>query len=737
MSPSPRLRRTVSALILSTSILSVQASAQAPAPATAAAATPAPKPKPTPPPVLDKNGIKLIPQPGIAISDGDRAELQVGVMALGKDLTVLKHSLKNKPELLALLPDVQIFHKAVDWALRHNEFFNPKQVGTAKQLLEIGNQRLAELKAGKPTWNTVSGADGKPTADGKAKLPAMVVRGYVSKIDGSVQPYGIILPPDYQPGEKTPRRLDFWAHGRGETLTELDFINQRLTSRGEFTPPGTITLHLYGRYCNANKFAGEVDLFEALEDAKKHYNIDPNKLVMRGFSMGGAAVWQFGTHFADKFAVVQPGAGFAETREFNKVYDAGKTAPTWWEEVLYRWYDATDIVANLANTTTVAYSGEIDGQKQAADIMIRYARKDAGNANPPAAVLNKVEPGDGSPSAAEAKVTGTAPDVAFFHVIGPGVPHKIKPEAKPEIEKLIDAAITKHDAHPKKVRFVTYSLIYPKMEWVEVTGMEKQWERAHVTAEVQGDKIVATTGNVGSLRLTTPFAEGLASDRIKTVVLDGQTLPAGWSKAGATFRKEGGKWVGGPSQGSGKNPTTCGPIDHAFMSSFVFVKPTGQPLNDKVGAWVASELDHATGFWRKVFRGDAPVKADTEISDADIASSNLVLWGDPSSNAVLKKIADKLPLKWDAKSLVFAGQTYDATHVAPVLIFPNPLNPTKYVVLNSGPTFREDALLNNSQQIPKLPDWAFIDVNTPADGKWPGKVLDAGFFDEQWKTPGK
>lgn len=66
-----------------------------------------------------------------------------------------------------------------------------------------------------------------------------------------------------------------------------------------------------------------------------------------------------------------------------------------------------------------------------------------------------------------------------------------------------------------------------------------------------------------------------------------------------------------------------------------------------------------------------------------------------------------------------------------LLIFPNPLNPAKYVVLNSGPPFREVALLNHSQQIPKLPDWAIIDVNTAPDGKWPGKVIGTGFFDER------
>jgi hypothetical protein len=104
---------------------------------------------------------------------------------------------------------------------------------------------------------------------------------------------------------------------------------------------------------------------------------------------------------------------------------------------------------------------------------------------------------------------------------------------------------------------------------------------------------------------------------------------------------------------------------------------------------------------------------------------------------VLKKIADKLPVKWDAKQLVFAGRTYDAAHTAPVLVFPNPLNPAKYVVLNSGVTFREQALLNNADQTPKLPDWAIIDLDTAPNGKWPGEVKAAGFFDEQWKVPAK
>jgi len=60
------------------------------------------------------------------------------------------------------------------------------------------------------------------------------------------------------------------------------------------------------------------------------------------------------------------------------------------------------------------------------------------------------------------------------------------------------------------------------------------------------------------------------------------------------------------------------------------------------------------------------------------------------------------------------------------------LNINRYVVLNSGFTFREYDYLNNARQISKLPDWAVIDVTTPANGRYPGNVKDAGFFDEKW-----
>ena len=71
------------------------------------------------------------------------------------------------------------------------------------------------------------------------------------------------------------------------------------------------------------------------------------------------------------------------------------------------------------------------------------------------------------------------------------------------------------------------------------------------------------------------------------------------------------------------------------------------------------------------------------------------------------------------------------------MIYPNPLNPNRYVVLNSGFTFREYDYLNNARQTPKLPDMAMIDISVPPNSRAPGRVAAAGFFDEWWKLPAR
>src|SRR4029434_4918625 len=114
----------------------------------------------------------------------------------------------------------------------------------------IGIQRAAALRNGEAPWTTQSG---------------LVVRGYVSKIDGHLQPDGLASPERYERKGPQRYRADLWFHGRGEVLSELNFLKDRMNNVGSINPDDTIVLHPYGRYCNAAKFAGESDVLDALD----------------------------------------------------------------------------------------------------------------------------------------------------------------------------------------------------------------------------------------------------------------------------------------------------------------------------------------------------------------------------------------------------------------------------------------------------------------------------------------
>jgi dienelactone hydrolase len=627
------------------------------------------------------------PLPTKELSPEDRAELGEGVAKLAARIESLRSTLTGKPHLLARLADVQIFYNAVRYPLTYHEQIDPK---AARKALEDGMTRARQLAAGEAPWLAADGP-----------------RGYVSRIDGSVQPYLLFLPPSYNPdadrGHKY--RLDLVSHGRNENLTELVFINGK-KDHAVGGDPEKFVCQLYGRYCNANKFAGEIDLLEALDAIKSQYPIDENRLLNIGFSMGGAACWQFAVHYTDLFAANSPGAGFAETREFLHDFQNEAVKPTWYERKLWHLYDCTDYVANLANGPTIAYAGELDSQKQASDIMLRYAAED---------------------------------NVKIDRILGPNTKHAYEKGAKAELDKRLDALLAKgRDPMPRKLRFTTWTLRYNRMFWLTVDGMGREWERARVEAEVaDSGAIDVKTQNVTALTLD--FEPDHWPPGRPSVTIDGtrfDQLPAA-TKRGALvyhFAKTDQGWQQSSADDGSlkKRHGLQGPIDDAFMDSFIIVEPTGTPLNDKVGAWAASECRHAIDHWRKQFRGEARVKTAEQITDADIQGANLILFGDPSSNPLIGRIADKLPLKWSAAGIAAPNTTFQSDH-ALVLVYSNPLNPKRYVVLNSGFTFREYDYLNNARQVPRLPDYAVIDVSVPVTSRAPGGVVDAGFFGERWE----
>ena len=93
--------------------------------------------------------VRPVPPKGVKVPDADRTALQSGADTLGKQIDGLRDSLKAQPALLALLPDVLIYEKAVRSALVHDEFYNVKEFAVARKLLEQGLERARQLSIGK------------------------------------------------------------------------------------------------------------------------------------------------------------------------------------------------------------------------------------------------------------------------------------------------------------------------------------------------------------------------------------------------------------------------------------------------------------------------------------------------------------------------------------------------------------------------------------------------------------
>jgi dienelactone hydrolase len=561
-------------------------------------------------------------------------------------LTRAIEELRTKHVDDARILDVEVYQKAVVWVLRfEEEFFTPAYVSNTIKALDHGLARASDEAF---SWESRKGR---------------IVRAYRSKIDGSVQPYGLTIPDSYD-GLK-PVRLDVVLHGRGNELTEISFI-----AAHEGDKPVTqdyITLDVYGRGNNAYRWAGETDVFEAIDSVKARYKIDEKKIVLRGFSMGGAGAWHIGLHFPDKWAAVEAGAGFTETKKYAKLGPL-----VGYQEAMLHIYDAVDYASNALMVPMVGYGGEIDPQMQAS-VNIRE-RLAAENVVPP----------------------------RILFLVGPGTAHKWEPGALAESNKFIDAVLAKPRKEPDHIHFVTYTTAYHQCYWISVESVEKQYLRAEVDADRWGDEMRVTTKNVSRI----------AIEGGKHAVIDGQSVEL--ANFGVLMKTAEG-WRRAGKAGRYKKTGLQGPVDDAFKDAFLVVRPTGKPENKEAAQYISDSLEQFRKEWAKYMRGEVRIKDDKAVTDDDIERYHLVLFGDLQSNKWTKKIAPMLMRAWPIAPLV------------PVLIAPNPLNPSRYVVFNSGHTFHEEEFKgSNALLYPRLGDYAMIHPMAR-------QVVRGGLFDTEWR----
>jgi predicted esterase len=606
---------------------------------------------------------------------------------------------KKIPDVVLI--EVEIYLKAAENIVRFEEWLHRDSVKWAQQTIDQGLERAKQAEGGKPVWDNSPGK--------------WVVRAYRSQIDNSIQPYAVLLPHDYGKDPKKRWRLDIVLHGRDGSLSEAKFI---ATHQGNAPKDlGYVQLEVYGRGNNAYRWAGEKDVFEAM-DACRYADIrglerptfiDSHRIVLRGFSMGGAGTWHIGLQTPDYFCVMGPGAGFTTTHGY--IANLPKQLPDYQEKCLHI-YDAVDYAENAFNIPIVAYSGENDPQKKAAD-------------NIETILKEFKEPHK------------------FTHLVAPGLEHQMPKEwqekAEAEYRKYADKP---RDRDRNRVRFVTYTPRYYECDWLVIFALDESYRKAVVDATRAGRTVTVKTSNA---RWIFVEKEPMAKGPVR-VVIDDQVVETSRKDdpRGMWLEKRDGVWEENHRQNvvnrfrekPEKWAFMSGPIDDAFRNRFVVVGPSSE-------GWEAASMKQFAHVWDKYFRGTLPTVRPEEYkpekSYIPEKFGHLILFGTPDTNPLIAKVVPLLPITWTKEKLVVNGVEYDPKTHVPVLIYPNPLDENKtYVVLNSGHTFKEaDLKGTNALLYPRLGDWAVIKPTPTEKDPAAYEVVAAGLFDENWQFPKK
>ena len=590
-----------------------------------------------------------------------------------------------------LLVDVEIFHKAGSWIGRFGEYYGKDVISQINALLDLGLERASDLESGRTPWKTQTGP---------------VIRAYRSRIDDSVQPYLAYVPESYRAGQ--PMRLDVMLHGTNRGMVEVQFLSHRQIVAGSVpNPPADfLQIEVLGRTNNAYRWAGETDVFEAVTATQKHYSVDENRIILRGFSMGGSGTWHLGLQHPDHWAAIEPGAGFNDTQHYGKM----PYLPPYQLKTLHI-YDSKDYALNAFQLPTAAYTGEIDAQlPNLKNVRDELAKSD----------IHFHQEG----------LNWFTGDLPMIMLVGPNTPHRWEPHSRARANQFIDAAAKKGRTDPDHIRFVTYTTRFNRCFWVTVEGLDQHYQRAEVdaTRSKSDAAMQLRTTNVSALTLKTPG--------IQKVEIDGHNIVA--SGAELKLVKRAGAWAEGEPGGLRKRHGLQGPIDDAFYASFLCVRATGQSSNDMPARYAQETLTNFQNDFAKFFRGDVRIKDDDDVTAEDLSQHHLILFGDPESNSVLKRVLAQLPIRWDARQIVVEGHGYSAENHTIAMIHPNPLALAKYVVLNSGHSFHHNEMAaTNASLFPRFGDYAVLSLRQPVNEPVESEVITAGYFDEEWKLPAR
>ncbi len=523
------------------------------------------------------------------------------------------------------------------------------------------------------------------------------VATFYSEIDDSEQPYGLYIPPGYDPQKQYP--LVIMLHGA--------MSNHRLALRrvfGKSNLPGQndaeasrvfpkwkdidyVVATPYARGTMGYVGIPEADVWRVIEECKANFSIDENRIYLTGLSMGGGGTLFIGLSRPDVFAAIAPVC----------------PAPPG---------EAWDLMGNALNLPVAIFQGGADptvrpeGVRQIRDELLKCGAS-----------------------------------VEYYEF--PGVQHDVWVQAyqNENIFHWFDGQVRNN--FPQRINYSTRWFKYNSAYWVLFDKLTPG-TLANIDARFTGPNLMEIkTGNLEAFTLRLKGHPSLKATDPLTVKINGVTVQSA-PKLNHSFILKEGKWIAEKYEApvSAKKPGLEGPMSEVLTSRNIFVYGTQgvsgmeEAMTRRAFGKKAADFSVSWGSWfEQPSLVNPRVISDREVTADDYLSSNLVLFGTKETNSVIAKLADKLPmhLHGDASQygLVY-GYPVNGKLVVVISGIPfwtsKPMQPGAPPAADRGRRGIRFAGGEGAKGLAGMGDYLlFKETND--------QVISEGYFDNDWKLP--
>ncbi len=572
-----------------------------------------------------------------------------------------------------------------------------------------GAEKLAEgLARGEDPYRTKTG---------------VVFRAYRSELDGKLQPYVAFIPPSHKPdGAPLPMIVSF--HGlthQGEHALRAvigqatkddenpDFSARHLPG---FPNQGAILVAPWGFGKAGPRQLGESDILHVIDEMKAAYRVDEARVSITGYSLGGTVAFALPLHYPSIFSAAAPLCGYPNLTTYQSVKDVAHAE---YEDAMIARRFLGNYAANGLHVPLHIVHGGQDGPQRSSVMAQRY------------------------------KALGYS---AIFDVQD-DLAHNVWDYAYKDGQMVAWLKKKQQPRPPNHVRLVTGEYRYDRSYWVRLLGMIRspgapgtQIEKTDQPGSF-ADIDARMDWPAKELRIATKNVESFALDvaqlgppKGSVANVDGTSIPIDEAAKEVFFERTDKGWTASttePSRTGKKRAGVSGPLDDILRHAQLIVFGTQDPSQTETNRTVADHFSSADQWSAAHF----PIKADRDVTEAELTGRSLVLIGGPTSNRVTALFAKDLPAQFEPNAIVLRGKRYEGEDTAISFIWPHPRDPKEYVVVHAGTTFRGTLA---SRHLPQLaPDFLIYDRKLTVmrgelllDRRGPA-VKAGGFFDDSWK----